>query len=171
MSACAALGSCPRRLQRPRERGFTLMEVVITAAILAVLATAALPMSELAVRRTKEIQLYDALREMRAAIDAYKRAADEGRVARLANESGYPRSLQVLVEGVPDAKSPSKAKIYFLRRIPREPFAERGLAPADTWGKRSYSSPPEAPQEGEDVYDVYSLSTEAGLNGVDYRLW
>jgi general secretion pathway protein G len=154
-----------------RERGFTLMEVVITAAILAVLATAALPMSELAVKRTREMQLYDALREIRTAIDAYKRAVDDGHVKRLANESGYPRSLQLLVDGVPDDKSPSKARIYFLRRIPREPFAERGLAPADTWGRRSYSSPADAPHEGEDVYDVYSLSAEAGLNGVPYRLW
>ncbi len=155
----------------PRQRGFTLMEVVITAAILAVLATAALPMSELAVKRAKEIQLYDALREIRTAIDAYKRAVDDGRIARLANESGYPKSLQMLVEGVADAKSPSKAKIYFLRRIPREPFADRKLAAADTWGKRSYSSPADAPREGDDVYDVYSLSEDAGLNGVPYGLW
>jgi general secretion pathway protein G len=154
-----------------RARGFTLIEVVITAAILAVLASAALPMSELALKRTREIQLYDALRDIRTAIDAYKRAVDEGRVTRLANESGYPKSLEILVEGAPDAKSPSKARIYFLRRIPREPFAERGLAPAETWGKRSYSSPADAPQEGADVYDVYSLSADVGLNGVAYRLW
>jgi general secretion pathway protein G len=159
------------RIIPARERGFTLMEVVVTATILAVLATAALPMSELAVKRTREMQLYDALREIRTGIDAYRRAADEGRVARLANESGYPRTLQLLVEGVPDAKSASKTKIFFLRRIPRDPFAERKLAPADTWGKRSYASPADAPQEGEDVYDVYSLSGDVGLNGVDYRLW
>jgi general secretion pathway protein G len=161
----------PGAAAAPRERGFTLIEVVITAAILALLATAALPMSELAVKRTREIQLYDALRELRTGIDAYKRAVDEGRVTRLANESGYPKSLQLLVDGVLDAKSPSKARIYFLRRIPREPFADRKLAPADTWGKRSYASPADAPQEGEDVYDVYSLSADVGLNGVDYRLW
>jgi general secretion pathway protein G len=154
-----------------RVHGFTLIEVVITATILAVLATAALPMSELAVKRAREMQLYDALRDIRSAIDAYKRAADEGRVKRLANESGYPRTLQLLVDGVPDVNSPSKAKIYFLRRIPREPFAERGLAPEDTWGKRSYASAADAPQEGEDVYDVYSLSADVGLNGVAYRLW
>lgn len=156
---------------RRRAYGFTLIEVVITAAILAILASAALPLTELVTKRVKEQELYDAVRGLRTAIDAYKSAVDEGRVARLANDSGYPKSLQALVDGVPDARSQDKAAIYFLRRIPRDPFADRKLAPADTWGKRSYASSADAPQEGEDVYDVYSLSEEIGLNGIAYRLW
>ncbi|MEI6719584.1 MAG: hypothetical protein WCO67_02380 [Betaproteobacteria bacterium] len=147
------------------------MEVVITATILAVLALGALPMAELSVKRTREIEFRESLREIRTAIDAYKRAVDEGRVVRLANETGYPKTLRLLVDGVPDIKTPDKAKIYFLRRLPRDPFAARGVDAEESWGKRSYASPPDAPQEGDDVYDVYSLSADIGLNEVPYRLW
>jgi general secretion pathway protein G len=154
-----------------RQCGFTLIEVVITATILAVLALGALPMVELSVKRSREIEFREALREIRTAIDAYKRAVDEGRVVRLANETGYPKTLRLLVDGVPDVKTPAKTKIYFLRRLPRDPFAAREVDPDESWGKRSYASPPDAPQEGDDVYDVYSLSADIGLNGVPYRLW
>ena len=97
---------------------------------------------------------------------------DEGRIKTSADETGYPKSLQSLVDGVEDIKSPTKAKIYFLRRIPRDPMNQDSQIPAsDTWGKRSYESPPDDPQEGDDVYDVYSLSRQTGLNGVPYREW
>jgi len=87
-------------------------------------------------------------------------------------ESGYPRRLADLVEGVEDQKNPKKERIYFLRRIPRDPLAsDPNQAPADTWGKRSYASPPNEPAEGEDVFDVYSLSTATGINGRPYREW
>ena len=87
-------------------------------------------------------------------------------------DSGHPKSLEILVEGVEDAKSPKRSKIYFLRRIPRDPMAlDTRSAAADTWGKRAYKSPPDDPQEGDDVYDVYSLSKKVGLNGVPYREW
>jgi general secretion pathway protein G len=155
-----------------RSAGFTFIELVITVAIVAILASAALPFAELAVRRQKEYELRAALREIRGGIDSYKRAYDEGRIAKRANESGYPRTLQMLVEGVEDTKSAKKTPIHFLRRLPRDPFVtEPGLAAADTWGRRSYLSPPNAPQEGDDVFDVYSLSPAVGLNGVPYREW
>jgi general secretion pathway protein G len=152
--------------------GFTLIELVITVAIVALLATAALPMAELVVKRGKEQELRAALREIRGAIDTYKVAVDEGKIARKAEESGYPKSLELLVEGVPNQKSEKKQKLYFLRRIPRDPLAtDPALAPAQTWGKRAYASPADEPAEGEDVFDVYSRSADKGMNGVPYREW
>ncbi|GAB3772768.1 type II secretion system protein [Ramlibacter monticola] len=153
-------------------RGFTLIELMVTVAIVALLASVALPVAELAVRRHKEQALYSALREIRAAIDAYKLAVDQGRIRRSAEQSGYPESLDALVTGVEDARSAKQEKIYFLRRLPRDPlFPEADARAADTWGKRSYASPPDAPREGDDVFDVYSLSPGTGLNGVAYRDW
>lgn len=152
--------------------GFTLIELVITVAIVGLLATLALPMAELAVQRTREQELRAGLREIRSAIDAYKRAVDQGRVIRSRDESGYPRTLLELVEGVEDARSPERRRIYFLRRLPRDPLSrDASLPPEATWGLRSYASPPDDPREGEDVYDVYSLAPGAGLNGIPYREW
>lgn len=152
--------------------GFTFIELLVTLAIVAVLASIAYPMAELAQQRERERELKEALREIRTALTAYKRAGDEGRIPRRANESGFPSTLQVLVDGVEDAKDPARKKIYFLRRIPRDPTnPDAGaLAPA-TWGKRSYASPPDKPAEGLDVFDVYSRSPGMGLNGVPYREW
>lgn len=154
-----------------RRGGFTLIELVVTVAILGILASATLPLAEIARTRAKESELRSALRTLREAIDAYKRAADEGRVERAADESGYPPALDVLVKGVRDTRSAGERRIYFLRRIPRDPFADPQAPAADTWGKRSYASPPEAPQAGRDVFDVYSRSTAQGLNGVPYNEW
>jgi len=152
-------------------RGFTLMELVAVLAILGVLAAAAVPVTSLAVKRVKEQELRYNLRQIREGIDAYKRAWDEGRIARKPGESGYPPRLEVLVAGVDDVRSPTKEKIYFLRRIPSDPMAKPGLYGEASWGKRSYASGPEEPREGEDVYDVYSLSDALGINGLAYRLW
>jgi general secretion pathway protein G len=154
------------------QRGFTLIEVLITVAIVATLASVALPLTEVAVQRSKETDLRRALHDIRDALDAYKRASDEGRVLRSADQSGYPPALASLVDGVTDSKSPSGAKIYFLRRLPRDPLCPDLSAPAEsTWGLRSYESPPLEPRAGKDVFDVYSLSERKGLNGVAYRLW
>jgi len=156
-----------------RSRGFTIIELVITVAIVSLLATAVLPSAQLMFQRERESELRTSLRTIRDAIDAYKRAADTGHIKKEADKSGYPPDLQSLVVGVDDAASPKEGvKIYFLRRIPRDPFWPDATAPAaDTWGLRSYASPPDDPQPGDDVYDVYSRSSRTGLNGVPYHDW
>ncbi|RSZ57123.1 type II secretion system protein [Massilia atriviolacea] len=155
-----------------RGRGFTLIELLVTLAILALLGTLVVPVTQVTMQRQQEQELRRALREIRQGIDAYKRAYDEGRIARALNSNGYPKSLDQLVEGVPDVRSPTRAKIFFLRRVPRDPFSASGdLNPAQTWGKRSYASEAADPREGEDVYDVYSTSDRVGLNDVPYRKW
>ena len=170
MSTRAALLSGPD-LGRRRGRGFTLIEMVVVVLIVGILASAAMPMAELQVRRGQEQALREGLRKIRGALDAYKLAWDEGRIEHRADESGYPPDLDVLVEGVRDAKSPENKKIYFLRRLPRDPFADSSVPAAQSWGLRSYDSPPDAPQPGADVFDVYSRSRDVGLNGVPYRDW
>ena len=155
-----------------RQAGFTLIELMVTVAIIAVLATIAFPMAEVAAQRSKEQDLRHELRQIREAIDAYKQAADEGRIAKSIGQSGYPPALTDLVEGVKDAKSPEGKKIYFLRSLPRDPMSDDDQAtPEETWGKRSYASPYDDPQEGDDVFDIYSLSDGDGLNGIPYREW
>ena len=153
--------------------GFTLIEMVVTVAIVGLLASIALPLAEVSMKRSKEHELRLALREIRSALDDYKQAVEDGRVANSMQESGFPGSLQVLVEGAADASSPDgKKRIYFLRRIPRDPmFADTTRPDEETWGKRSYASSHDAPEEGEDVFDVYSLAPGTGLNGIPYREW
>jgi general secretion pathway protein G len=156
----------------PHQCGFTLIELVITVAIVAVLASAVMPLNELVHQRAKEQDLRRALREVRAAIDAYKQASDEGRIVKRVGESGFPKKLEELVEGVEDQKSPKKEKMYFLRRMPRDPFSvDAEKAAADTWGKRAYSSPPDEPRDGEDVFDIFTLATGKGINGRPYKEW
>jgi len=152
--------------------GFTLIELVVAVAILGILAMGLLPLAQLASQRGKEQELRAALRDIRGGIDAFKKAGDEGRIEKKADTSGYPPELAVLVEGVKDAKSTEEKKIYFMRRIPRDPFFDDASVPPEkTWGLRSYASPPDEPSEGDDVFDVYSQSEKVGLNGVPYRQW
>lgn len=146
-------------------KGFTLIELVITVAIVALLASVALPLAEVTVQRNKEKDLRVALRDIRTAIDAYKRAADEGLIERKADESGYPPTLAALVEGVEDKRKNDGSKLYFLRRVPGDPVS------GEQWGLRSYASTPKEPHEGKDVFDIYSRSPELGLNGRAYREW
>jgi len=161
------------KLRQRADTGFTLIEILVTVAIVGVMASVVLPLIELTVQRDKEQELRSALREVRGALDAYRTAVQEGRIAHSATLSGYPPSLKTLVEGVSDARSPGgKSWIYFLRRIPRDPFTLDGdLAAEEQWGIRSYSSSAEEPDEGEDVYDIYSRSSGVGLNGIAYRDW
>ena len=157
---------------RRAANGFTLIELLVTLAILALLGTLVLPVAEVTVQRRDEQELRRALREIRAGLDAYKKAGDDGRVSKAADASGYPERLELLVEGVPDLRSPKQANIYFLRRLPRDPFnPDAELSDAATWGKRSYASEPDEPKEGDDVYDVYSTSQRIGLNGIPYNKW
>jgi general secretion pathway protein G len=152
--------------------GLSLMELVITLALLGLLASLAAPMAEVAVQRSKEHQLSQGLQALRQAIDAYKRATDSGLIIGKAGGSGYPPSLDVLV-GVTAVKGDAKGDsgIVFLRSVPRDPFADPNLSAAATWGLRSYASPAEQPAPGDDVFDVYSRTEGKGLNGLAYREW
>ncbi|GAB3468166.1 type II secretion system protein [Massilia terrae] len=153
-------------------RGFTLIELLVTLAILALLGTLIAPVAQLTIQRRQEQELRAALHQIRAAIDNYKRASDEGRITRAAGATGYPAKLDLLVEGEADLRSPKQAKIFFLRRLPRDPFnLDPELTDAQTWGKRSYASEANDPKEGADVYDVYSVSGKVGLNGIPYSRW
>jgi len=156
---------------RLRIRGFTLIEMMITVAIVAILASAILPLSQVAMQRAKESELRSALREIRTALDAYKQAADEGRIERAADTSGYPPDLSALVDGVRDIKQADGRMIYFLRRLPKDPFAPDFLSADESWNKRCYESPPDSPYEGDDVFDVASKSEVTGLNGIPYKEW
>lgn len=155
-------------------KGFTLIELVVTLAILGLLATMAAPLVGLALQRSKEQDLRADLRSMREAIDAYHQAVVDGRITVKADTNGYPASLNDLVEGVSDLKDPGgKKKLYFLRRIPRDPMSTlpESTPAQETWGLRSYQSPPDNPQPGDDIFDVFSQSEKQGMNGVPYRQW
>ncbi len=153
------------------ERGLTLIELVIALAILAVLAAAVLPMAEMTVKRTKEIELRRSLRILRTAIDEYKadyeKAKTEKKIITAINETGYPEELEDLLKG-DDWGGMYPFKRRYLRRIPRDPFDEYDLG----WGLRSYADDPDSTVwGGDDVYDVYSQSDGVGLDGTSYNTW
>jgi general secretion pathway protein G len=166
MSPCDA-STVPPRVGR----GFSLVELLVVLAIMSVLASIGLPLAELSHQRNKEEELRRSLREIRSALDAYKRLVDQGNIQRAADASGYPPTLDVLVDGVADARSPRGTKIFLLRRLPRDPFASSETPAAQTWEPRSYASPPSDPKPGADVFDVHSRAPGIGLNGVAYREW
>jgi general secretion pathway protein G len=154
------------------QRGFTLIEMLVTVSIVALLSTVAFPLLEMAQRRSNEQELRIALRQIRSALDGYRQAVEEGRVVELTKGSGYPPNLEILVNGVVDAKSPNRdKKIYFLRRIPSDPMMPTSPGAPPNWGLRSYASSPDDPQPGIDIFDVYSRSEATGLNGIAYKEW
>ena len=154
--------------------GFTLIELVITLALVGVVAMTALPLYDVSATRSKEVELRSALRTIRTAIDAYKAAVDAGQVPKGATESGYPPSLDMLVQGVDAARDNINGgrRMVFLRQIPRDPFAANPAAPpAQHWATRTYGAAPDDLRSGEDVFDVASRSTRVGSNGVPYQEW
>ncbi|MAX50831.1 MAG: general secretion pathway protein GspG [Methylophaga sp.] len=158
--------------KRSTQQGFTLIELLVSLTLLALIVSSAAPLVQLSAQRNKEQELKRALWQIRDAIDAYKQAVDDGRIELSDDVSGYPQSLQILVDGVEDAQDPEHKKIYFLRRIPRDPFAsDPSLSNAETWGLRSYESSFDDNSAGEDVYDVYSLSNGMGINQQPYKEW
>jgi len=151
---------------RRREAGFTLAELVMVAAVLTVLAMATLPVAKFTAKRSKEAELKGDRREMRRAIDEYKRYSDAGLIPVDLGTEGYPKKLDILVEGVQLVGQVDK-KLKLLRRIPVDPMTGK-----DEWGLRSYQDAWDATSwDGQNVYDVYSLSKGAGMNGVLYRKW
>ncbi|QTP14279.1 type II secretion system protein [Serratia symbiotica] len=154
------------------QRGFTLVEMMVTLTLLACLSAAALPLVEKYGQRQKEEELRVALRQIREALDRYHQASVGGNIEKLIDASGYPKDLPLLVEGVADKKSPNKSKIYFLRRIPRDPMCDcASTSDAETWRIRSSTAAPNDFSGGKDVYDIASSSTAIGLNGVPYAQW
>lgn len=156
----------PMTHHRRSQAGFTLAELVTVAAVMAVLALVTLPVAKFTAKRSKEADLRQALRQMRSAVDEYKRYSDAGLIPVDLGTEGYPKKLDVLVEGVEVVGQVDK-KLKLLRRIPVDPMTGK-----DEWGLRSWQDPADSTSwGGEDVYDVYSLSRGVGLNGVPYRKW
>lgn len=154
------------------KHGFSLVELLVIVAIMALLASIGFPLAELSHRRTQEEELRRALRDIRSALDQYKQMVDSGLIARPVGGSGYPPSLKVLVDGEVNAQTPNGSRIYLLRRVPADPFApDAAEAPDTMWALRSYDSPPDDPHPGRDVYDVHSKAAGTGLNGIPYRAW
>lgn len=155
----------------PVPRGFTIIELLITVALVGILASVAVPMAELSQQRAREHELKEVLRTLRGALDEYKKASDAGHIVKGVGASGYPARLEDLL-GVADARDPNGATIRLLRRIPRDPLnPDQAVAPARSWGLRSYASTAEQPRPGRDVFDIYSLAPGKGINGVPYKEW
>lgn len=151
-------------------KGFTLVELLVTLALLALLVTSASPVLQLNSKREKERELKRALWQIRDALDAYKDAVDQGLIKKSADTSGYPPNLTILVTGVDNAQDAKKKKMFFLRRIPRDPFAaDATLSNAETWRIRGYDGAMD--EMATDVYDVSSRSTAIGINQQAYSEW
>lgn len=155
--------------------GLTLIELLVTLAILSILAAAALPYAELTVRRDKELELRRGLREVRSAVDAFNQDWAAGRITRsedIASADGYPRKLQVLVDGVDTGRAGGDRRRY-LRRIPNNPFAASGnTSPEGQWVLRGYQDDPDALSwNGKDVYDIHAASAARAIDGSSYRDW
>jgi general secretion pathway protein G len=146
-------------------RGFTLAELVMVVALVAIMAAVALPTARFTIKRQRESELRLALRQMRTAIDDHKRLADQGMIQVKLGTEGYPKELEELVEGVSVVGQINKRK--FLRRVPLDPMTGKA-----EWGKRSYQDDFDSTSwGGQNVYDVYSLSEATALDGTKYKDW
>jgi general secretion pathway protein G len=156
------------------ERGLTLVELLVTLVILSILAAAALPYAEVTVRREKEMELRRSLRDIRTAIDIFREDWLAGRISKtnnMASDDGYPKTLQVLVEGVDTGEAKDRKRKY-LRRVPRDPFASPLKPPVDQWMLRGYQDAADSSiWSGRDVYDVHSMSGETAIDGTRYSDW
>jgi general secretion pathway protein G len=163
-----------RRASSSAERGLTLVELLVTLVILSILATAALPYAEVAVRRDKELELRRALRDLRSAIDVFHDDWTGGKISRTGaagSDDGYPKTLQVLVDGA-DTGDAKGSRRRYLRRVPRDPFAEAAKPPAEQWVVRGYQDASDSlVWGGRDVYDVRSASEAVALDGTRYKDW
>lgn len=166
-ASCRSGGTAPPVARR----GFSVVELLVALALLGILAGVSMPLFDTVRQRERERDLKLALWTIREALDAYRAEAlrlPEDHPSRTA--SGYPATLQDLVDGLPDASKPGGRR-RFLRQVPRDPFADTRLPAAQTWGLRAYASEADQPRAGEDVYDVFSLSLKTGLNGIPLRKW
>jgi general secretion pathway protein G len=161
------LNTRPKGARGVVERGLTLVELIVAAAILLILSSAALPLARVQLRRDQELELRQALREMRTAIDRYKDASDLGLIQVDLGTEGYPKDLDTMVKGVPLLNSPDEKKLRVLRRIPRDPMTN-----STDWGLRSYQDEPDSTVwGGQDVFDVYTKSPATALDGTAYSDW
>jgi len=153
-----------KRLLAGRQRGVTLLEMIVVITILLILMGAAVPIAKVSVRRQREVELRRALWEMRSAIDRYKDAADKNAFQIKLGTEGYPPDLDTLVNGVEIAGG---KKLRFLRHIPTDP-----VTGTTDWGLRSMQDDPQSDSwGGQNVFDVYTKSTGTGLNGTKYKDW
>lgn len=173
MQAHATAAASPRRATG---RGFTLIELLVVLTIMGMLVAVARPVHELVAQRQQERALREALRTVRLALDAHRDAVQARRIAPSPAGSPWPQDLQRLVDGIAlidETGQPREdgARLYLLRRLPRDPFADPALDAADTWALRSSTSPPDAPAVGEDVFDIRSRSERRALDGSVYAQW
>ena len=160
-----------KRRHRQLDRGFTLIELTVTVALVGLLAWVTVPLFEITTTRVKEVELRSALRQIRSALDAYKAAADAGAVSRTVTESGYPPSLELLTTGIETTNRAGMRHVVFLRQIPRDPFfPDQTTPPAKQWLTRSYGGAFED-SRSDDIFDVASRSNRIALNGTPYREW
>ncbi|MBI3664440.1 MAG: type II secretion system protein [Acidobacteria bacterium] len=153
-------------MQRNTQRGMTLLELIIATSILVILASAALPVSRMAIKRQKEFELREALREIRSAVDRYKDASDKNLIQVELGTEGYPKDLAILVNGV-ELATAKERRVRFLRRIPVDPMTGR-----TDWGLRSVQDDPKSGSwGGQNVFDVYSRSSGVALDGSRYADW
>jgi general secretion pathway protein G len=151
-------------------RGYSLIELLVVATIILVLASAVMPLARVATQRQREMDLRRSLREIRTAIDKYKDHVDAGRIGGTDNQlgsEGYPKDLETLVDGVTAVGDASGKKLKFLRRVPVDPMTR-----SVEWGLRSYQDKPDATSwGGKNVFDVHTTSEGTALDGTKYRDW